>query len=125
MIAAHPPPPITMALSNERDKQLQAISVQINAEKIAHKIVLGDLNITSWSSVFKTLLQKGGLIQAKNKEFWQNTWPSFLPQWLGIPIDHTLISPNIRLKDRKIITDLGSDHRAVLTQLYLGKNSCD
>jgi endonuclease/exonuclease/phosphatase (EEP) superfamily protein YafD len=47
------------------------------------------------------------------------SWPSILPRQVGIPIDHVLASPELTLLSRDLIAVLGSDHRAVLTEIAL------
>jgi endonuclease/exonuclease/phosphatase family metal-dependent hydrolase len=46
----------------------------------------------------------------------QNSWPAYWP-WLSITIDHCLVSRDIRLIDRKVGPDIGSDHYPVLVEV--------
>jgi len=50
----------------------------------------------------------------------QPTWPAmFLP--LRIPIDHCLVSPDLKIVRRKIGRDIGSDHLPLLVDLGLSE----
>ncbi len=48
------------------------------------------------------------------------TWPSFLPMFLGSPIDHVVASSDWKFSGYRVVTELdgqGSDHRALLVRL--------
>jgi endonuclease/exonuclease/phosphatase (EEP) superfamily protein YafD len=40
-----------------------------------------------------------------------------LGRWFALPIDHTLVSPGVRVVQREVGPDLGSDHRPVTTTI--------
>ena len=78
----HPPPPIGEMLSNARDASLQQLAGRIRAEN-AEVLVLGDMNSTPFSPVFRSFLRTAGLQLASPR--WKPTWrPGYLP------IDHIL-----------------------------------
>ncbi len=79
-------------------------------------IVLGDLNMTSWSYYFKKFRNKMRLHDTRIGFGINPSWPTMLPIML-IPIDHCLISTDIVTLDRKIGTDIGSDHYPVYIEL--------
>ncbi len=45
------------------------------------------------------------------------TWPSFLPKYLGIQIDHVLFSKNFKMINRKTTKSFDSDHRPLIVDL--------
>ena len=47
------------------------------------------------------------------------TYPSTLPRWFGIRIDHVLVPAGTATVDVKVHDMPGSDHRAVVARLVL------
>lgn len=47
------------------------------------------------------------------------TWPTSLPAWLGVQIDHILVGGGITSSDARVLDLPGSDHRAVLARIAL------
>ncbi|MEO0515056.1 MAG: endonuclease/exonuclease/phosphatase family protein [Planctomycetota bacterium] len=118
VIAVHTLPPIGAEYSALRSKQLAEASqrASLSAEPV---VIAGDLNATRWSAPLRRLRRDTGLRDSAEGFGFQGTWPSGL-RWTGmIPIDHVLVSPDIRVDDRRIGPDLGSDHRAVVVDLRL------
>ncbi len=50
----------------------------------------------------------------------QGTWPSFIPFFLRIPLDHLLVSDNIHIIKQEVGPPVGSDHLPILTKINLG-----
>lgn len=123
ILATHPPPPITGALSKARNQQYLAYAEWLNDELTPNRIIVGDLNTTPWSFHYQKLLGETGMQDAQIGHGYIGTFPAWLPSFLGIPIDHTLVSKNIEVILRKTGPGftLGSDHRVVRTALKLSK----
>lgn len=120
LYATHPPPPVNAQYARARNRQLSALAHQIAGEPLANRILLGDLNTTTWSYWFRQLTHISGLRDGQEGFGYDGTWPAkILPSWLGIPIDHTLISPGISVLDWQTGPPLGSDHRPVIATLIL------
>lgn len=115
---AHPYPPMGAGASAMRDRQLQTLAKLVAAEP-GDRIVVGDFNCTSWSPAFGDLVQKTGLLDSRLGQGVQPSWPTFLPALLRIPIDHCLVSPEVRVRHRRIGPDVGSDHLPVIVDLAL------
>ncbi len=49
----------------------------------------------------------------------QGTWPSQLPGFLRIPIDHVLVGGDLGVAEFSVGEAMGSDHRAVRAVLVL------
>lgn len=130
LVAAHPPPPIKSALFKARNQQLEAIGKYIKSLSTP-VIVTGDLNITMWSPYYKRLMSQAGLKNARQGFGLVPTWPlktnyppySKMPvlftRLFSIPIDHCLISPDIKVAKIRAGSSVGSDHRPLITDLVL------
>jgi len=57
-------------------------------------ILLGDLNMTSTSKRFTNFLRETNLYTYTSYKNITSTWPAFLPNFLGIQIEHVLFSNN-------------------------------
>lgn len=76
-------------------------------------VVLGDLNLTPWSPVYRDFLHATGLRDGRVGFGVRPTWPTFVPP-LWIPIDHALASPGIEVRSFRRGPHIGSDHFPVL-----------
>lgn len=118
--ATHPRAPVSHAKWLSRNLQYAAVAEAIRREPAPHMILLADLNTTVWSWWFKLLANATGLMDAQAGLGYRETWTGFgAPAWLGIPIDHTLISPSMAVREREFGPRLGSDHRVIVTTLAL------
>lgn len=119
VIGTHPLPPALRELSWSRDRQLQAVARRAAACEGA-VMVLGDLNVTSWSPVFADLLKESGLRDSRRGHGLQPSWPSD-NIILRIPIDHCLVSPDVLVHRRWVGQAVGSDHFPVFVEISLAK----
>jgi endonuclease/exonuclease/phosphatase (EEP) superfamily protein YafD len=124
----HALPPSTLDQRAEREKHLSRLSDYI-AKRATPVVLLGDLNTTERSAGFQSLLD-AGLRDSRNGLGWAPSLPTFrlnrrgplswLALPLAIPIDHVLISPEIRVLRRTAGTPFGSDHLPLMTEIALG-----
>lgn len=120
LYSAHPPPPLGSVFSRARDQQLRELAMEISRHDGDHVVVAGDLNTTPWSHAFKPLVNTAGLRDAQRGQGYLPTWaPPPYSRWIGVPIDHTLISADIETQHRRVGPWLGSDHWPVHTRLTL------
>ena len=99
-----------------RDRQL-AILADVRREFAGHEILLmGDFNTSPWSLAFRRLLSQSGLRDAARGFGYRPTWPAQRP-WLGIPIDHHVVSDGIVITKFSVVGPTGSDHLAVYSEL--------
>lgn len=117
LTAWHPMPPISQYDHTKRNQQLQALAKAAKASG-QPAIVAGDLNATPWSNAFSKLDQ-AGLRRASGLA---PTWPAVGYGWIGIPIDHVLVTQQWSVVKREIGPNLGSDHLPVLVRIALRKN---
>jgi endonuclease/exonuclease/phosphatase (EEP) superfamily protein YafD len=121
LIATHPLPPVSAENAVMRDEQLQSAG-EFAVSLAAPTVLAGDLNTTSWSPCFQDLLAVSGLRDSRRGFGVQPTWPGWLAR-LGIPIDHVLVSPEIRVVRRTVGPHIGSDHRPVVIDLVVPARS--
>jgi endonuclease/exonuclease/phosphatase (EEP) superfamily protein YafD len=80
-------------------------------------ILLGDLNMSSTSKRFAKFLKETNLYTYTSYKNITSTWPAFIPNLLGIQIDHILFSNNFKMVDKKTSNSFGSDHRPLIVEL--------
>jgi len=80
-------------------------------------ILLGDLNMTSTSKRFAKFLKETNLYTYTSYKNITSTWPAFLPNFLGIQIDHILFSNNFKMIVKKTSNSFGSVHRPLIVEL--------
>ncbi len=117
LIATHLRSPVTPGDAVARNRQLAALVRRIAAEPALQKIVVGDLNITRWSPLYAQLTDVAGVRDGQEGFGLGASWPSAFGRWLGLPIDQTLVSAGIRVVDRAVGPNLGSDHLPVTTTI--------
>ncbi|HLJ11032.1 MAG TPA: endonuclease/exonuclease/phosphatase family protein [Planctomycetaceae bacterium] len=115
IFAAHATSPTSAARTHSRNRQLKRLAALIAAENVP-VVLAGDLNTTSWSWAFQELVKTTGLCDTRQGFGVQPSWPSALGRF-GIPIDHCLVSPEIKVKRRAIGADVGSDHLPLIVDL--------
>ncbi|MFH0947260.1 MAG: endonuclease/exonuclease/phosphatase family protein [Planctomycetota bacterium] len=116
-LGTHPPPPASAEYTAWRDGQLAQIPGFLGQE-MRPVLLLGDLNVTSWSYPYRKLLKEARLFDSSRGFGVQPTWPVNVPPLL-IPIDHCLHSEGIEIEKRIIGPDVGSDHYPVIVDFHL------
>jgi len=81
-------------------------------------IIMGDLNSTPWSPLFRSLLTRSEMHSSAVGRSWQTTWFSRNPL-LGLHIDHILINKHVESRAWWVGPNVGSDHYPVLADLEL------
>ncbi len=115
IIAVHTVPPMRKDGWLMRNEQILDFAV-IAKSKSSPTVLIGDLNVTPWSPVFRKLKRDSGLQDSMKGFGVQASWPvQIFP--LRIPLDHCLVSKEIFVKNRKLGGDLGSDHYPVIIDL--------
>ena len=130
LIAVHPLPPIGHRMFQSRNTLLADVGDYIKTQTDPI-LLLGDLNITMWSPYYQSLIQQTHLKNAREGFGIQATWPRLgsyygLPAWfqwwitpLQIPIDHCLVSPEIKVTGIHTGSDTGSDHAPIVVDLVI------
>ncbi|HJQ58179.1 MAG TPA: endonuclease/exonuclease/phosphatase family protein, partial [Vineibacter sp.] len=88
-----------------------------------HVILMGDFNATPYSLVFADMTSASGLADSarapserpvRPRPTWLSIWPG-----VGLAIDHALISPGVRVVERRLGPNIGSDHRPLVLHFRL------
>jgi endonuclease/exonuclease/phosphatase (EEP) superfamily protein YafD len=111
ILGTHPVSPLTPSRAARRDAHLEWLAGEI-AGMTEPVVLFGDLNLTPWSAHFEPFLATAGLRDARREHGLQPSWPASMGP-LGIPIDHALHSPELRIVDWQLGPSFGSDHRSV------------
>ncbi len=82
-------------------------------------IVAGDFNATPWSAPFRRLVAEGDLRNSQRGYGLELTFPTNLPVWLRIPIDHVLYTDGLEVVGRSVGDAAGSDHLPVVVDFQL------
>jgi endonuclease/exonuclease/phosphatase (EEP) superfamily protein YafD len=117
LLATHPVPPWGRLLVDLRNEQLARVG-EVAAGLRRPLLLLGDLNTSQASPLFRELLTGSGLCDSTRGFGYQPTWPAGLPP-LAIALDHCLHSEDIEILDRTIGPDLGSDHWPLIVDFRL------
>lgn len=117
VLGVHPPRPGSRDQCEARDLGLAAFADAL-APLPERRVVLGDHNATPWNAGFRAMLAATGLRQAADGD-WQPTWPSELPWFLRIPIDHVLVSDGVAVAECAVGPSFGSDHLPLAATLRL------
>lgn len=117
IIGTHPRSPQSVGRMEERNAQMVELGNKV-AQQSGAVLLLGDLNTTPWSPIFKQFLALSGLKNGRLGFGLQATWPSLVGS-LGIPIDHALISPGIHITQFQRGPNVGSDHYPIIVDFSL------
>jgi len=124
LYAVHLSAPTTRERAQWRNSQIDSLSEQLsidrmpdnqgmersgNLSKRRQRMIVGDLNLTPFSSYFVKLLRNTGMIDARQRSGLHITWPiGWIPVW--IPIDHCIVDPGVSSVRVECGPDVGSDH---------------
>jgi endonuclease/exonuclease/phosphatase (EEP) superfamily protein YafD len=117
IVGTHPLPPAGREMWRLRNGQFEALAA-LSRTLSGAVVVIGDLNTTSWSAHFGTLLDGTRLRDSRPGFGVQASWPAWSPL-PRIPIDHCLVSPEIMVRRRFIGADVGSDHFPLVVDLAI------
>ncbi|HJQ58874.1 MAG TPA: endonuclease/exonuclease/phosphatase family protein [Vineibacter sp.] len=117
VIGAHPASPIRPASSRARDRELDVIARLARAAP-GPVVAMGDFNATPWSAPMRRLVRTSPLRYA---DLLGTTWPTALPTWLGIKIDHIMLGNGCAVIDYQTGPMIGSDHRPVIATIRCGQ----
>lgn len=117
LAATHPLPPVGPAYADVRDRQLAGLA-EFATMASSPFVIAGDLNATPWSHTFKSMLAAGRLHDSSRGFGFQPSWPTHNPLLL-IPIDHFIHNDHIRVTNRFIGPDCGSDHLPLIVDFSI------
>lgn len=109
-VLVHTTAPLGADYIRRRNAQVAALARHAR-DAPAPVVLAGDLNLTMWNAAYRPLAEVGGLHNARAGHGVGPTWPALGP--LGVPIDHVLASPGVRLRNFRVLERIGSDHLPV------------
>ena len=115
VVALHAPRPFGNGAALQKE-QLSIAAEAVSSAPDRRSILAGDLNLTPWAPEFSSLLARGNLRDTGPYRGLLATWFSRLP-FVGLLIDHVLVSPDIGILANRVGADLGSDHLPVIADL--------
>jgi endonuclease/exonuclease/phosphatase (EEP) superfamily protein YafD len=116
LVTAHVYPPLA-GWYEGRNEQLEDLASL--ASRAPRPVLLaGDLNVSPWSPYFTKFERAAGLTNARRGFGVLPTWPAYRPA-MYVPIDHCLVSPEIRVTRFSTGTQIGSDHLPVVVTLEI------
>ena len=119
LYGAHLNWPVIPDTASVRNAQLQALGREL-AECPHACVVVGDLNVTPWSSHFRDVLKNKGVRDCTAGRGLIGTWPSGLFAVLRIRIDQCLVAGAVSVADVRVGENVGSDHFAMINDLLIG-----
>ena len=118
LFGVHLVSPVGKYRTDLRNKQLASLAEEIQKNN-QPTVVVGDFNITPWSSYFEEFIQKTGLRDTRKGLGVYPTWLSQFPP-LSIPIDHGLTSNGIKVGSFSLGSSFGSDHLPIILDFSVG-----
>lgn len=122
LIATHPLSPRSKQNFKLRNQQLYAIA-QAFSERDQPLMMVGDLNITSFSPIFKRFIREIDLYDSREGFGVQPSWPARAWRIARISLDHCLLSPDLSVSQRKLGQYVGSDHLPVYVEIEFSAES--
>jgi endonuclease/exonuclease/phosphatase (EEP) superfamily protein YafD len=120
LVTAHVYPPLPGFYEGRNEQLEELASLAARAERPV--VLAGDLNASSWSPYFRKFERASGLRDARRGFGVLPTWPTYRPV-MYIPIDHYLVSPEIKVTRLSTGAQIGSDHLPVITTVEIPEPS--
>lgn len=119
VLAIHTLPPVGGAAFRHRNQQLELVGNYVKEHRKNDPdvpvVVMGDLNLTPWSPLFRNFQQESTLQAARVA--WTPTWYRFSIFPFGLVLDHVFSTDDLRCIGYDVGRDVGSDHRFVTVKL--------
>src|SRR5262249_46134371 len=121
LLSVHPRTPIRRGHFEQRNKMLAAAAACLQ-DLPEPKICIGDLNASLWSPFYQSFRKQTRLVNVREGIGLLLSWPTFMGfDWLMIPIDHCLVSNDIRVIRARTGEPIGSDHLPLIVELEIEK----
>ncbi|MEP0007492.1 MAG: endonuclease/exonuclease/phosphatase family protein [Balneola sp.] len=117
LIATHPLPPIGTDYFDYRNEQFTNLNKLVKTLN-GRTVLIGDLNTTSFSPNFNRITDGTNLRDSRLGFGLQPSWNAQIP-FISVAIDHVLVSKEIKVTDRRISADIGSDHFPVIIKIAI------
>lgn len=118
LYGAHLNWPVIPASARVRNAQLQALGRELS--ECPHAcVVVGDFNVTPWSSHFRDVLKSSDVHDCAAGRGLLGTWSSGLPAVLRIRIDQCLVAGAVSVAEVRVGDSVRSDHFATINDLLI------
>jgi len=114
MYLVHLPPPLWREAWQIQQDTLTKIANEVNKNQLQAFMIVGDLNMVATSSQFKNFYSEFTSPPYLQELINPGTWPSFMPAYIRLPIDHILSNKKFSLN---IEDSFGSDHKSFVIQI--------
>ncbi|WP_417887908.1 endonuclease/exonuclease/phosphatase family protein [Zunongwangia sp.] len=117
LYSIHPTPPFPDQNLSSADRDAEIMKIAFKARKSNYPVVvLGDFNDVAWSETTVLFRKIGRLLDLRIGRGFYNTFNAnnFIMRW---PLDHIFVSPEFRVKQIKVGSDIGSDHFPAFAEL--------
>jgi len=122
LLSLHPRTPVRTRHFKLRNEMLAAAADCLQ-NLPAPKVLVGDLNITPWSHYYWSFVKQTRLAPVRKGFGLLPSWPAFLFfKWLMIPLDHCLVSGDIKVIEVRTGERIGSDHLPLIIELEIPQN---
>jgi endonuclease/exonuclease/phosphatase (EEP) superfamily protein YafD len=117
LLSIHPRAPIRRGHFKLRNDVLAAAAERLE-DLPEPKICVGDMNASLWTPFLQDATRRAGLTNVRKGFGILPSWPTFMIfKWLMLPIDHCLVSSDIRVLQVTTGEGIGSDHLPLLMEL--------
>lgn len=116
LLNLHAVPPMGRRMSDLRRQELDRARQWLDAQT-GPAILMGDLNLTMYSPVYRDLVHGSALKNARAGHGPLGTWPSGVPI-LRLPLDQCLVK-GLDVVDCRTVYIPGSDHRGLVVDIAL------
>ncbi|SMF44499.1 Uncharacterized conserved protein YafD, endonuclease/exonuclease/phosphatase (EEP) superfamily [Tistlia consotensis] len=117
LFGLHAPRPSTPKVLETRNGIFASLGQWTRARPMP-TVMAGDFNAAPWTPALRRLIDEDGLERARPSRGWYASWPSPLGD-LGIPIDHVLHTPSVKVESLQVVEIPGSDHRGLKAALAI------
>ena len=98
-----------------RNEQFGEVANELIGDEVP-TVVMGDFNSVTWSPFVQDFMSKTGYRDSRKGFGYQASWPADFV-FLGIPIDHALVSEDICVHSRSVGGTAGSDHVPIIFEV--------
>jgi endonuclease/exonuclease/phosphatase (EEP) superfamily protein YafD len=116
ILGVHSPPPVRPEMYDPWRAAFDKWPELLLTAKTSHRVLAGDLNSTPFSRAFERLCNRNGLRDSARGYSLTNTW-HLAGTFLGLPLDHILVSHHLLVTSRTLGPAAGSDHHWVMARI--------
>jgi endonuclease/exonuclease/phosphatase (EEP) superfamily protein YafD len=116
LLGVHAHPPLNKRVAWIQSVELERAAAWSRDIGMDHLIV-GDLNATPWSALYRKLTRETGLVSARDGFGIVASWYPLAGLSGGLPLDHVLHSDSLAATAFVAGPELGSDHRPIFARL--------